>query len=88
MTTRKKKPVAAFLLFCAALTFMFTITIYFSNMAPDESLRNILAGLVMAGSLVHYFQDAFIWRFREQFQRETILPYIKLKKEPAGIRTT
>jgi hypothetical protein len=27
-------------------------------------------------SNIHYFQDAFFWRFREQFQRDSIMPYL------------
>lgn len=79
----KRRTVVAFLFFCAVGTAVFSTTIYFSNMANSEFVRSVLAGVVMAGSLVHYFQDAFIWRFREQFQRETILPFLKLKKATA-----
>lgn len=34
---------------------------------------NIVAGLMV----IHFYIDSFIWRFRDPFVRETVLPYIK-----------
>jgi hypothetical protein len=35
-----------------------------------------LLGVYFGLSNVHYYQDAFFWRFREKFQRESIMPYL------------
>jgi hypothetical protein len=37
----------------------------------------LLTGFLFGVSNVHYWQDAFLWRFREEFQRQSILPYLK-----------
>lgn len=39
-------------------------------------LFQTLLGVYVGLSNVHYFQDAFFWRFREKFQRESIMPYL------------
>ncbi len=36
-----------------------------------------LFGFVIGMSMVHYLQDAFMWRFREPFYRETVLSYLR-----------
>src|SRR5262249_22236445 len=44
---------------------------------PANSLTmSILAGTIIGFANCHYFLDAFLWRFREQYQREAVLPYI------------
>jgi hypothetical protein len=35
--------------------------------------------VVLGFGMVHYFQDAFMWRFREQYYRETVLSYLRQK---------
>ncbi len=42
---------------------------------------NLFVGILFAISNVHYFQDAYLWRFREQFQRESIMPYLLEAKQ-------
>lgn len=45
----------------------------------------LVMGILFGISNVHYFQDAFLWRFREQFQRESIMPYlIEAKQHESG----
>lgn len=51
----------------------------------DTSHVKLMNGLLIGMSNVHYYQDAFLWRFREKFQRESILPYImKARKDLGG----
>jgi hypothetical protein len=45
--------------------------------------RNLLAGFLIGVSSVHFYLDAFIWRFREQYQREAVLPFLKQAKQKA-----
>jgi hypothetical protein len=43
----------------------------------DSHVTLLLTGFLFGVSNVHYWQDAFLWRFREEFQRQSILPYLK-----------
>lgn len=42
----------------------------------NAAVAPVLIGALMGISNAHYFQDAFLWRFREQYQRDSIMPYI------------
>ncbi|MBS1953673.1 MAG: hypothetical protein JST89_05800 [Cyanobacteria bacterium SZAS-4] len=44
---------------------------------PNNWTLRILVGFVYGLTLSHYFLDAFIWRFREPFNRAAILSYLK-----------
>jgi len=46
------------------------------DFAIDSTIFKALMGVYFGLSNVHYFQDAFFWRFREKFQRESIMPYL------------
>lgn len=48
--------------------------------APDQ-LINLFLGTVIGLALCHFFLDAFIWRFREAYPRQAILPYLKSKQQ-------
>ncbi len=50
---------------------------HMSNSGVNIPLKDILLGVVFGFGFTHYFLDAFLWRFREAYQRETILPYLK-----------
>jgi hypothetical protein len=45
----------------------------------------IAAGIVNGFVLVHYFQDAFIWRFREPFNRESLLAHLKPSRQLSSL---
>jgi len=42
-------------------------------------LSQSLLSVVLGFGMVHYFQDAFMWRFREPYYRETVLAYLRKK---------
>jgi len=44
----------------------------------------LFLGMVVGMANVHYYQDAFFWRFREKFQRDSILPYLLKARRPAA----
>jgi hypothetical protein len=48
-----------------------------SGIDPNQWFLRILVGIVYGLTLSHYFLDAFIWRFREPFNRAAILSYLK-----------
>lgn len=52
---------------------------------PTHSLNwSILLGVYFGLANVHYFQDAFFWRFREQFQRDSIMPFLMQARRPGA----
>jgi len=44
--------------------------------APSSLPFGVVAGLLVGLANVHYFLDAFIWRFREPYQRQEVLPFL------------
>jgi hypothetical protein len=44
-----------------------------------QLVQDIARGAMLGLALCHFFLDAFIWRFRDQFQRQNILPYLKVR---------
>lgn len=48
-----------------------------SGLWPNKTLRALLQGAITAIAMIHYFQDALIWRFRNPVLRERMLAYIK-----------
>ncbi len=53
------------------------LTYYSKIVAPGTVPSRLLLGLVFATSMTHYFLDAFLYRFRDSFQRETVLKYMR-----------
>jgi len=56
---------------------------------PNDWMLRILVGMVYGLTLSHYFLDAFIWRFREPFNRTSILSYLKpgLSPSPSSMQS-
>jgi hypothetical protein len=50
---------------------------YTQTFAPSSVVNHLLKGLVFSTAMTHYFLDAFLYRFRDSFQRETILKYLR-----------
>jgi hypothetical protein len=46
------------------------------DFAVDSFNWRLLLGVYFGLANVHYFQDAFFWKFREKFQRESIMPFL------------
>jgi hypothetical protein len=44
-------------------------------------VQNLMIGFALGGGLAHYWTDAFLWRFREPFNRENILSFLVAEKE-------
>jgi hypothetical protein len=79
-----KRPMFMFTIACLSLVVIIGI---FAFGAKCEILnswqRQLLAGFLIGISSVHFYLDAFIWRFREQYQREAVLPFLKMAKQKA-----
>ena len=73
----KQLPMAPMLLFFGLAVLVFVLSFSLQNVRLSGTFVNPIVGFLLGLSNVHYFQDAFLWRFREQFQRQSILPYLK-----------
>lgn len=71
-------PVGLFFIVCFSLVVV-NIGLSVWSRVPDVStlMKDAIVGLLLGLVNAHYFVDAFVWRFREPFQRTTILPYLK-----------
>jgi hypothetical protein len=45
--------------------------------AISPTLQSLLAGMFMGLVMLHYIQDAFLWKLRDPFLRQRLLPYLK-----------
>ena len=73
------KPVFLFFMVGLILVIVNLMLVIGSNtlLTTGEVSRKVILGTLLAFGFSHYFLDAFLWRFREPYQRETILPYLK-----------
>lgn len=47
------------------------------SQATSDTLVRVVPHIVLAFTLVHFYIDSFIWRFRDPFIKETVAPFIK-----------
>ncbi|MGD9684881.1 MAG: hypothetical protein AB7W16_27255 [Candidatus Obscuribacterales bacterium] len=50
-----------------------------ATLHPGSNSRELylISGAVIGLSLIHYLQDSWLWRFRDPFIRERVLPFLK-----------
>jgi hypothetical protein len=76
-----KNAILLYLGVCLIWALFVMAIILFAISFPAESWMSVgLIGIVVGLGMVHYYQDTFIWRFRDSFPRETLLPYLVAKK--------
>lgn len=51
--------------------------------STESVVFRVMLGVYFGLANIHYYQDAFFWRFREKFQRESIMPYLMQARNPA-----
>jgi hypothetical protein len=56
---------------CVMGTSLIAVTV-----GAQPRLQQLLIGVVMGFGGVHYFLDAYLWRFREPSRRQAVLPYL------------
>lgn len=62
---------------CAViLFFQYGIFLFCLNRWPQENLMHMWSACFLGTGLVHYLLDGFIWKFREPFIRQAMLPYL------------
>ena len=77
-------PLVLFAAMCTAVTvLMLGISFAKVTFAADPLMQRVLMGVVLGMGNVHYFLDAFLWRFREPYQRQAILPYLLTERQLA-----
>jgi len=75
------------LLFFGTCVVLLTLGIGIASFKVESKLHHEQSALLLAGGIlvglanVHYFLDAFIWRFRESYQRESVLPFLLKPRE-------
>jgi hypothetical protein len=71
-------PLLMFVGMCLVLfLIMETISCFVMITRGSEFLFPLFVGLSFGFGFCHYFQDSFIWRFRDPFLRQTVLPFVK-----------
>jgi hypothetical protein len=74
----KTHPLVLFMITCILVCMIvLSATVVSSLVKNGTILYCIVGGTVTATGLIHYFLDAFLWRFRDPFLRETVLPFLK-----------
>lgn len=75
------KPLLSFFAICLFLMTLNLALSVGSLSTPDTAVlaKNLFYGLAIGLVNCHYFLDAFIWRFREPYQRQAILPYLVVR---------
>ncbi len=74
----KTHPLILFAITCVlACLVVLSATVISSLIKNDTSMYYIVGGAVTASGLIHYFLDAFLWRFRDPYLQETVLPFLK-----------
>jgi hypothetical protein len=71
-------PMTLFFILCLGIVVVtFTISgAKAMSICAQPLTQAILAGTILGLGNVHYFLDAFLWKFREPYQRQAILPYL------------
>lgn len=71
-------PLLLFLTVCGiSLAIVLIASVIGRQCSPGTIMYNLFGGFVMSVGLTHYFLDAFLWRFRDPFLRQTVLPFLK-----------
>jgi hypothetical protein len=71
------RPLVLFFSVCISLLAINLFLQYGSDVVSKNKLfLQILAGAVGGIGLVHFFQDAFLWRFRDPYLRQSVLPHL------------
>ena len=70
-------PARLFLGFCLFVVVgTFALMVLSTSYAAGNWQKTLFVGIILGLGHIHYFLDAFIWRFREPYQRKTVLPYL------------
>jgi len=68
--------VPLFCFICASVLAVWFVLKFGSIFLGPGLLPSVLGGIIMGLSNTHFMLDAFLWRFRDSFVRDTTLPYL------------
>jgi hypothetical protein len=69
-----QRPILFFIGFCALITLIqYGPYAFLHFQSPQIQYMNVWNSLFLGLGMVHYLLDGFIWRFREQYNREALL---------------
>ena len=72
-----QKPVMLYAVSGFTLVAFVAILTYLQKEQGESTLPGqLLKGALLGFGMVHYYLDGFIWRFRDKFPREAMLPYL------------
>lgn len=72
-----KRPVLLYLISGICLILLVSLLSFLQKAQGAEELcGKVLKGAILGLGMVHYYLDGFIWRFRDKFPREAMLPYL------------
>lgn len=72
-----KHPLGLYALSGFGLVSVIAVLTYFQKSYGDNALPGqILRGAILGMGMVHYYLDGFIWRFRDKFPRDAMLPFL------------
>jgi len=72
-----RHPMMLFFLTGATISILLLIIAFVPEQSAKGPVANLMVGLIYGVAFAHYWQDSFIWRFREPFNRQMMLPYLK-----------
>ena len=78
----KFSPLALFFITCGMGVLTLAIikaTVHMDGVSP--LMTQIIAGVYLGVANTHYLLDAFLWRFREEHARKTILPFLLTQRK-------
>lgn len=78
----KFSPLALFFITCGLGVLTLAViktTIHMQGISP--LMTHVIAGVYMGVANTHYLLDAFLWRFREEHARKTILPFLMTQRK-------
>jgi len=72
------RPIMLFLLTGASVAIAMLLAYYVTDLHMVDGLAlNLVVGSLYGIGFAHYWQDAFIWKFREPFNRQMMLPFLR-----------
>ncbi len=73
------RPIAMFFSICLFLVAVNLGLSFASKTVPDSMAQDLMLGFILGLANCHYLLDAFMWRFREAYPRQAILPFLKVR---------
>jgi hypothetical protein len=77
---RRRDPVSLFIGFCLLLVIVQYGTYVLLMLHLPQKTFSVFDSMFLGIGMVHYLIDGLIWRFREPYNREAMLPYLRVRR--------